>query len=39
MGDKHTIASGVCFVTGVSLLTDERGVAKHGARKEINLNN
>lgn len=45
MGDKHTVVSGVlavlagvCFVTGVSLLTDERGVVKHGARKEINFN-
>ena len=46
MGNKHTVVSGVlavlagvCFVTGVPLLTDERGVAKHGARKKINLSN
>lgn len=45
MGDRNTfkgfvlaVLAGVCFATGVSLLTDERGVAKHGARKEINFN-
>lgn len=45
MGDINTFKScvlavlaGVCFVTGVSLLTDERGVVKHGVRKEINFN-
>lgn len=46
MGDRNTfkgcvlaVLAGVCFATGVSLLTDERGVVKHGARKEINFNN
>lgn len=46
MGDKNTVVScvlavlaGVCFVSGVSLLTDEMGAVKHGARKEINFNN
>ena len=46
MGDKNmfkgcvlAVLAGVCFATGVSLLTDERGVVKHGARKEINFNN
>ena len=46
MGDRNTfkgcvlaVLAGVCFATGVSLLTDERGVGKHGTRKEINFNN
>ena len=46
MGDRNTfkgcvlaVLAGVCFATGVSLLTYERGVVKHGARKEINFNN
>lgn len=46
MGDRNTfkgcvlaVLAGVCFATGVSLLIDERGVVKHGARKEINFNN
>ena len=46
MKDKNKAVSfvlaalaGVCFVTGVSLLTDEWGVAKHGLRKKINIDN
>ena len=46
MGDRNTFKgcvlaflAGVCFATGVSFLTDERGVVKHGACKEINFNN
>ena len=46
MGDRNTfkgcvlsVLAGVCFATGVFLLTDERGISKHGARKEINFNN
>ena len=46
MGDRNTfkgcvlaVLAGVCLATGVSLLTGERGVVKHGARKEIKFNN
>lgn len=46
MRDKNTVVScvlavlaGVCFVTGVSLLTDEGSAVKHGLRKETNFNN
>lgn len=46
MSDRNTfkgcvlaVLAGVCFATGVPLLTDESGVVKHGARKEINFNN
>lgn len=46
MRDKNTVVScvlavlaGVCFVTGVSLLTDEGSAVEHGLRKKTNFNN
>ena len=46
MKDKNKVASfvlaalaGVCFVTGVSLLTDEGSVVKHRLREKINIDN
>lgn len=45
MADKPTVVScvlavlaGVCFVTGVSLLTDEGSDLRNGAREETNFN-
>lgn len=45
MGDKNKVVScvlavlaSVCFVTGVTLLTDEGSAEEHGLRKKINLN-
>lgn len=34
-----TALSGVCFVTGVALLSNEGSAVNHGVRKEINFNN
>ena len=38
MSDKNTVLSyvlaGVCFVTGVTLLTDKGSAAEHGLRKK-----
>lgn len=31
--------SGVCFVTGIALLTDEGSAVNHGVREETNINN
>lgn len=43
MSDKNIVLSyvlaGVCFVTGVTLLTDEGSAAEHGLRKKTNFNN
>ena len=46
MADKPTVVScvlavlaGVCFVTGVSLLTDEGREVGNGACEETNFNN
>ena len=43
MSDKNTVLSyvlaGVCFVTGVTLLTDEGSAAEHGLHKKTNFNN
>ena len=43
MSDKNTVLSyvlaGVCFVTGVTFLTDEGSAAEHGLRKKTNFNN
>ena len=46
MSDRNTVLSyalaalaGVCFVTGVILLTDEWSAAEHGLRKKTNFNN
>lgn len=43
MSDKNTVLSyvlaGVCFVTGVTLLTDEGSAAEHGLREKTNFNN
>ena len=46
MRDKNTVVScvlavlaGVCFVTGVSLLTDEGSAVENGLRKKTNFNN
>ena len=30
--------AGLCFVTGIALLTDERGVVEYGPREETNIN-
>lgn len=30
--------AGVCFVTGVALLSDEGSAVNHGVREEANLN-
>ena len=30
--------AGLCFVTGIALLTDERGVDEHGPREETYIN-
>lgn len=45
MKSKSTIVSyalaalaGVCFVTGITLLTDEGSATKHGVCKEANIN-
>lgn len=29
--------AGLCFVTGIALLTDERGVVEYGPREENNI--
>lgn len=29
--------AGLCFVTGIALLTDERGVVDYGTREENNI--
>lgn len=46
MNDKSTVVScvlaalaGVCFVTGVTLLTSEGSAVSHGAYKETIINN
>ena len=37
---SYTLAAlaGVCFVTGIALLSNEGSVIEHGARKEIHRN-
>lgn len=46
MTNKSTVVScvlaslaGVCFITGISLLTNEGGSAENGTHKEITINN
>lgn len=46
MKDKRTVVasilaalSGICFISGVTLLTNEGGAETHEPRKEFNVNN
>lgn len=46
MKDRRTVVasvlaalSGICFVTGVTLLTNEGGAEAHESCKEFNVNN
>lgn len=46
MKDKRTVVasvlaalSGICFISGVTLLTTEGSAEEYGTRKEINVNN